>query len=208
MPSQYDIEKINQHCIPIYVFKKNEIFNCGNNILDYIDFKNNAKSQYVNLEVNEKYIGFTKITPIDTIPSFKNSSPFEFMEQLLILDNKEIPILGADINAYVYKERLEKNYFTFYIDGIFGMFILKDNVVYFVKMENNNKNNNWENFQNYLEKINPEYIEINKYFYENFSLNEINAILNKNSNFSDSKKKCSKKNIKNLRTRKTKLNKT
>ncbi|WP_143312537.1 hypothetical protein [Cellulophaga tyrosinoxydans] len=196
IPFQYNLDSIAYVSTPIYTFKGHKTFNCGDNVIDYIQFENNPKYQYVNLEVDESYIGTTKITPLDSLPEFESATPFDFMDYILIIDNQDVPILGSDINVYAYKEKLEKEYFTFYLEGILGLFIIKDEKVYFVKMVNNNTDSNWNDLGKYLEKITPEFVEINQYFYQNYNPEEINDIMQGKIEYSNkSAKKCTEKTI-------------
>lgn len=178
IPYNYEIKNIKKYSIPIYSLFKGKEYQCGANFVEFINFKNNPSHQYVNLENGADFIGMVQLNPTDSLPKFEKGNAFEFMDYLLVMDKNNVPILGTDFDAYVNKERLEKKYFTFFIDGILGLFIVMDNSIYFVKMVSHEANFAEPNFEDWLAQLKPEFIPINDYACKHLGENRINEIIN------------------------------
>ena len=94
---------------------------------------------------------------------------FDFFNNALII-HKDTPLYTccSDIeysyNIYAYKEQLEKKYFVFFLKGIDTYFVIKNDAIYAVKMVLKEKNINPKSFDDFLNNLAPEFLDINDYF--------------------------------------------
>ncbi|RNL68618.1 hypothetical protein ED312_23095 [Sinomicrobium pectinilyticum] len=175
IPYHYKLEDLKTYSIPVFKLKRDaDSYDCNKNIIRFIDFTNNYYKQHVNIEFKDSLISMTSVE----IEKKQLKHPLDYMPYLLFLDDGKtlLPLPGFDV--YAIKERLEKKFFTFFIEGFDPYFVINEGRMYAVKMVNTYNGKKDLLPKDLMEYIRPEFIEVNEYVRKNLGAKAINDIIN------------------------------
>lgn len=193
-------DELKIYSFPIFNIKKEQqVYKETNNFIELIDFTNNFEKQMIHIYVKDSLVSEHIINSVShPTEKSKHLDEFDFFTNSILL-KKDVPLLICcegdkyTFDVYAYKEQLEKKYFVFLIEGIDTYFIAKNKSVYAVRMVKKNKNIEKKSFEDFLNNLIPELVEINEF------MNSINIdrIYNKTTYNAVSRfKKASDKNVK------------
>lgn len=133
----FSLNELKTYSIPIFDLKESKnLKSCKSYLLELVDFKSNPNKQKVIVEFNSKVV--SEFYTIDKTFNSKIDSFYKIVTQLYYHKYNyngefDFPILiGGPYKYFFVKERLEKKYFRFDVEGFRGTFVLKNNKVYYV----------------------------------------------------------------------------
>lgn len=183
----YNYSDLKVYSTPIFKLKLNKKQNCKE-FIKLINFESHPNYQRVYVEANNKIVSDFMVHPSSIFQNLKFSLDLFFRKYDYDSNNMDIPLILGDLGySYFVKERFEKEYFSFLIEGFKGTFIIKNNKLFYVIKKMNYEGNKNKLTVLEIETLSKTYfIEVNDNFF-----NEI-----KNEYFKDKKikkiiKRCS-----------------
>ncbi len=167
----YKKAQLAMYSCPIFSLKKENIdYATLTNIIDAIDFTNQYENQVINIYTGDILLSNHTVNSVYKTPINLNEQfdEFSFFENTLLRHTNQVIIgLPAEVtDIYAYKEQLEKKHFVFFIEGIDTYFIIKNNMIYAIKMICKEKGIDQKSYEQFFNCLQPEFVEINTYFKE------------------------------------------
>ncbi|MDO1501866.1 hypothetical protein Q2T40_17160 [Winogradskyella maritima] len=151
------------------IFKLNNVtedYSKVKNFISLIDFSDAFEKQVIFIYDEDILISMHSVNANYKFSGIqKQTDEFEFLtNSFLIHKNEFVTGLPFDLTeVYTYKEKLEKENFVFFIDGMDTYFILKNNTIYAVQMKLPKNPSDYKTFESYFNDLKPEFIEINHF---------------------------------------------
>lgn len=168
LASLYKLKDLKVYSIPVFKLNSNKNIQ----FIDLIDFESNPNNQEVLVEGNHKLISVFSIkhpnfgSIIDNftrVDFFLNYYKFDYYNEVDVPD-----IVGRTTYDYFTIERFERDYFCFRVEGLKGLFFVKEDKIFYAtkKSPDDKTNNDYSSYDEYYEDMKTEIIEVDENFYK------------------------------------------
>lgn len=163
----FNLDELDTYSIPFFVLDKK---NSSSSFLELVNFTSNPNLQEVIVENKNKIVSVFSINNqdiTDSLKEFEKINMFMFYYRFDYENEFEIPtIIGGLSLDYFTKERFEKDYFCFRIEGLKGLFFLKDEKIFYAtkKISNNKTKDDYDSYESYYRDLKTKILEVDEQF--------------------------------------------
>lgn len=186
----YQLNELRTYSIPNFKLKKNLIFNCTDDFVDFIDFNSDPNNQHVIVYADGFIVNDFIMDPNVLTDSIYDRT-YYLNYQMDKGDYTYNNLTGSASLFYIKRFNFEKKYFRFNIEGLDNSFIIKEGRIYYVEFVfTGNKRRIDKMSLKRLDKMySPILIEINKYVKSVLGTCSINFLI-QNGNLPNEDNRC------------------